>query len=133
MTNISMVDVAIHYAAHPDCDHTLQSLLAERQRGESSTRNELDILVAELAALRARIPLLEAVAVAAKEVWWDTQMPSRWFEDNLHYVKELGHRSREALEAVRANPRHYDAVVSDEVMPELTGTQLTLNDATGGG
>ena len=33
--------------------------------------------------------------------------------------------SREALEAVRANPRHYEAVVSDEVMPELTGTQLT--------
>jgi PAS domain S-box-containing protein len=34
--------------------------------------------------------------------------------------------SREALEAVRANPRHYEAVVSDEVMPELTGTQLTI-------
>jgi signal transduction histidine kinase/CheY-like chemotaxis protein len=33
--------------------------------------------------------------------------------------------SREALDAVRANPRHYEAVVSDEVMPELTGTQLT--------
>jgi CheY-like chemotaxis protein len=34
--------------------------------------------------------------------------------------------SREALEAARANPRHYEAVVSDEVMPELTGTQLTI-------
>ena len=32
--------------------------------------------------------------------------------------------SREALEAVRADPRRFDAVVSDEVMPEMTGTQL---------
>jgi signal transduction histidine kinase/integral membrane sensor domain MASE1/CheY-like chemotaxis protein len=34
--------------------------------------------------------------------------------------------SREALEAFRANPRAFDAVVSDEVMPELIGTQLAL-------
>jgi FixJ family two-component response regulator len=34
--------------------------------------------------------------------------------------------SREALEAVRENPRHFEAVVSDEVMPEITGTQLTM-------
>ena len=54
--------------------------------------------------------------------------------DVLHALEEmlaqLGYEpvgfsdSREALEAVRANPRRFDAVVSDEVMPELTGTQL---------
>ena len=33
---------------------------------------------------------------------------------------------REALEAVRADPRRFDAVVSDEVMPLLTGTQLAV-------
>ncbi len=32
--------------------------------------------------------------------------------------------SREALEAMRADPRRFDAAVSDEVMPQLTGTQL---------
>ena len=38
-----------------------------------------------------------------------------------------GYRNgREALEAVRANPRRFEAVVSDEVMPHLTGTQLAL-------
>ncbi len=34
--------------------------------------------------------------------------------------------SREALEAARANPRRFDAVVSDEVMPQMTGTQLAI-------
>ncbi len=34
--------------------------------------------------------------------------------------------SREALAAARANPRRFDAVVSDEVMSQLTGTQLAL-------
>jgi CheY-like chemotaxis protein len=34
--------------------------------------------------------------------------------------------SREALEAVRADPARYDAVVSDEVMPGLTGTQMSI-------
>ncbi len=34
--------------------------------------------------------------------------------------------SRDALEAARANPRRFDAVVSDEVMPLLTGTQLAI-------
>jgi signal transduction histidine kinase/ActR/RegA family two-component response regulator len=34
--------------------------------------------------------------------------------------------SRQALEAVRAEPRRFDAVVSDEVMPHLTGTQLAM-------
>ena len=38
-----------------------------------------------------------------------------------------GYRNgREALLAVRANPKRFEAVVSDEVMPELTGTQLAL-------
>ncbi len=31
-----------------------------------------------------------------------------------------------ALEAVRADPHRFDAVVSDEVMPQLTGTQLAI-------
>jgi len=54
--------------------------------------------------------------------------------DVLHALEEmlaqLGYEpvgfnnSREALEAMRANPRRFDAVVSDEVMPELIGTQL---------
>jgi CheY-like chemotaxis protein/anti-sigma regulatory factor (Ser/Thr protein kinase) len=36
-----------------------------------------------------------------------------------------GYRNgRLALDAVRANPRRFEAVVSDEVMPELIGTQL---------
>ena len=56
--------------------------------------------------------------------------------DVLHVLEEmlaqLGYEpvgfsdSREALEAVRANPRGFDAIVSDEVMPELIGTQLAL-------
>src|SRR5207244_3438132 len=33
---------------------------------------------------------------------------------------------REALDAMRAEPRRFEAVVSDEVMPELTGTQLAV-------
>ncbi len=38
-----------------------------------------------------------------------------------------GYRNgREALAALRANPKRFEAVVSDEVMPELTGTQLAL-------
>jgi FixJ family two-component response regulator len=32
--------------------------------------------------------------------------------------------SRAALEAFRLNPKRFDAIVSDEVMPGLTGTQL---------
>ena len=54
--------------------------------------------------------------------------------DVLHALEEmlaqLGYEpvgfgnSREALDAMRANPRRFDAVVSDEVMPELIGTQL---------
>jgi PAS domain S-box-containing protein len=56
--------------------------------------------------------------------------------DVLHALEEmlasLGYEpvgfnsSREALEAVRENPRRFDAVVSDEVMPELTGTQMAI-------
>ncbi len=34
--------------------------------------------------------------------------------------------SREALAAAKASPRRFDAVVSDEVMPQLTGTQLAI-------
>jgi PAS domain S-box-containing protein len=34
--------------------------------------------------------------------------------------------SREALAAARAAPRRFEAVVSDEVMPQLTGTQLAI-------
>ncbi|HSN19108.1 MAG TPA: ATP-binding protein [Usitatibacter sp.] len=34
--------------------------------------------------------------------------------------------SREALAAARADPRRFDAVVSDEVMSQLTGTQLAI-------
>ncbi len=34
--------------------------------------------------------------------------------------------SHAALEAVRENPRAFDAVITDEVMPWLTGTQLTI-------
>jgi len=38
-----------------------------------------------------------------------------------------GYRNgREALDAVRAEPKRFEAVVSDEVMPELTGTQLAI-------
>jgi PAS domain S-box-containing protein len=38
-----------------------------------------------------------------------------------------GYRSSlEALDAARANPRRFEAVVSDEVMPGLTGTQLSI-------
>ena len=38
-----------------------------------------------------------------------------------------GFRSgREALDAMRAEPRRFEAAVSDEVMPELTGTQLAI-------
>ena len=38
-----------------------------------------------------------------------------------------GYRNgREALDAVRAEPSRFEAVVSDEVMPELTGTQMSI-------
>jgi len=38
-----------------------------------------------------------------------------------------GYRNgREALDAVRADPRRFEAVVTDEVMPELTGTQMSI-------
>jgi PAS domain S-box-containing protein len=38
-----------------------------------------------------------------------------------------GYRNgREALDAVRAQPGRFEAVVSDEVMPELSGTQLAI-------
>jgi signal transduction histidine kinase/CheY-like chemotaxis protein/integral membrane sensor domain MASE1 len=56
--------------------------------------------------------------------------------DVLHALEEmlasLGYEpvgfnsSLEALEAVRQNPRRFDAVVTDEVMPEMTGTQMSL-------
>ena len=56
--------------------------------------------------------------------------------DVLHALEEmlaqLGYEpvgfsdSREALAAARANPRRFDAVVTDEVMPELIGTQLAI-------
>ncbi|HZZ94182.1 MAG TPA: ATP-binding protein [Usitatibacter sp.] len=56
--------------------------------------------------------------------------------DVLHALEEmlatLGYEpvgfnsSQEALEAARANPRRFDAVVSDEVMPEMTGTQMSI-------
>jgi CheY-like chemotaxis protein len=56
--------------------------------------------------------------------------------DVLHALEEmlaqLGYEpvgfgdSREALEAMRANPKRFDAMVSDEVMPELIGTQLSI-------
>jgi PAS domain S-box-containing protein len=56
--------------------------------------------------------------------------------DVLHALEEmlaqLGYEpvgfndSREALQAARAHPQRFDAVVSDEVMPELIGTQLAL-------
>jgi PAS domain S-box-containing protein len=56
--------------------------------------------------------------------------------DVLHALEEmlatLGYEpvgygdSREALAAARAAPRRFDAVVSDEVMPELIGTQLAI-------
>lgn len=54
--------------------------------------------------------------------------------DVLHALEEmlaqLGYEpvgfsdSRDALKAVRADPRRFDAIVSDEVMPEIIGTQL---------
>src|SRR5438477_7056893 len=54
--------------------------------------------------------------------------------DVLHALEEmlaqLGYEpvgfndSREALQVVRADPRRFDALVSDEVMPQLIGTQL---------
>jgi PAS domain S-box-containing protein len=34
--------------------------------------------------------------------------------------------SLEALEAIRADPKRFDAIVSDEVMPDMGGTQLAL-------
>jgi len=54
--------------------------------------------------------------------------------DVLHALEEmlaqLGYEpvgfndSRDALKAIRADPRRFDAIVSDEVMPEIIGTQL---------
>jgi PAS domain S-box-containing protein len=44
----------------------------------------------------------------------------------LGYEPSGYRNAREALAAVRENPRRFEAVVSDEVMPELTGTQMSL-------
>jgi nitrogen-specific signal transduction histidine kinase/CheY-like chemotaxis protein len=54
--------------------------------------------------------------------------------DVLHVLEEmlaqLGYEpvgfddSREALKALRDDPRRFDAIITDEVMPELIGTQL---------
>ena len=56
--------------------------------------------------------------------------------DVLHALEEmlaqLGYEpvgfddSRAALAAIRAEPRRFDAIMSDEVMPQLVGTQLAL-------
>jgi CheY-like chemotaxis protein len=46
-------------------------------------------------------------------------------------LAELGYEpvgfgdSREALAAMRESPKRFDAVVTDEVMPEMIGTQLS--------
>jgi len=88
------------------------------------------------------IPAVHAVEGAAEE---SAEMPMGAGQvilavddevDVLHALEEmlaqLGYEpvgfndSREALEAVRANPRGFDAIVSDEVMPQLIGTQLAL-------
>jgi PAS domain S-box-containing protein len=45
---------------------------------------------------------------------------------SLGYEPAGFRNGREALEAARAEPRRFEAVVSDEVMPELTGTQLAI-------
>ena len=45
---------------------------------------------------------------------------------NLGYEPAGYTDSRAALEAFRADPEHYEAVVSDEVMPQLTGTQFAV-------
>ena len=57
-------------------------------------------------------------------------------KDVLHALEEmlahLGYEpvgfddSRAALAAIRAEPRRFDAIMSDEVMPQLVGTQLAL-------
>jgi signal transduction histidine kinase/CheY-like chemotaxis protein len=45
---------------------------------------------------------------------------------NLGYEPAGFSSSREALEALRADPRRFEAVISDEVMPEMTGTQMAV-------
>lgn len=45
---------------------------------------------------------------------------------NLGYEPAGYTDSRAALEAFRAEPRRFEAVISDEVMPGLTGTQLAV-------
>ena len=45
---------------------------------------------------------------------------------SLGYEPAGFRNGREALDAARADPRRFEAVVSDEVMPELTGTQLAI-------
>ena len=45
---------------------------------------------------------------------------------NLGYEPAGFTDSRAALEAFRADPRRFEAVISDEVMPSLTGTQLAV-------
>jgi PAS domain S-box-containing protein len=45
---------------------------------------------------------------------------------NLGYEPAGYRNGREALDAARADPKRFEAVVSDEVMPQLTGTQLAI-------
>ena len=45
---------------------------------------------------------------------------------NLGYEPAGFTSSQEALEAFRLEPKRYEAVVSDEVMPEMSGTQLAV-------
>jgi CheY-like chemotaxis protein len=45
---------------------------------------------------------------------------------NLGYEPAGFSSSQEALEAFKADPKRFDAVVSDEVMPEMSGTSLAV-------
>ncbi|MGE5097644.1 MAG: ATP-binding protein [Betaproteobacteria bacterium] len=80
---------------------------------------------AAVAAAEAELPHGEGQVVLAVDDEPEVLAALEEMLASLGYEPAGFRNSREALEAVRANPRHFDAVVSDEVMPELTGTQLT--------
>jgi PAS domain S-box-containing protein len=73
---------------------------------------------------RRELPLGEGEAVLVV----DDEAPLVGVTEEM--LAELGYNpigvvsSREALQLFRADPRRFDVVVTDEMMPELTGTQL---------
>ncbi len=99
------------------------------QLGEGTTFRvwlpKLDELAAEVAKPQVALPGHGQVILAVDD---EVQVLAALEEmlANLGYEPAGFSSSQEALEAFRADPNRFDAVVSDEVMPEMSGTTLAV-------